>query len=181
VEALVGAIVGAVIALVTSVIVQRMENDRASDLQQKQWDHEQRVEVNRFQRDTLAELQVQLEELVKTAGSLDAQRREMYRNATPAQLAADAVPTSEQYQDTARRFREARSRLVILGVRVEDPGVRDQLEPMYRLANELANTPPARWDQLVRAGKLEKDPGIELVDLHLETNRAIGKLLHERQ
>ena len=93
VESLLGVIVGGAIALIASVIVQRMQNAQARELQGEQWEHdreqqreqwnyEQDVEHARYQRDTLAELQAHLEELVSTARAIDSERMAMYRNAT---------------------------------------------------------------------------------------------------
>jgi hypothetical protein len=190
-EALIGVIVGGVIALAASVIVQRMQTDQAREQQRMQWDHdrkqqreqwtyEQDVERARYQRDTLAELQLHLDEFVLTARAIDSERMEMYRNATPEQLEADEIETSEHYREMMRRFRDANRHVKVLGVRIEDVAIREQLESINRLAQQLVNRSPALWAELGKAGRLDQQPSWEIVDLAIEANKAIGTAIRTR-
>jgi hypothetical protein len=185
VETLLGVIVGGSIALAASIIVQRMQNTQAREQQREQWQHdreqqreqwtyEQDVEHARYQRDTLAELQAHLDEFVLTAREIDRERMEMYHNATPEQLEAGTIETSEHYREMMRRFRDANQHVKVLAVRIEEAAIRERLESINRLAQQLVGRSPALWAQLEKAGRLDKEPSWEIVDLAIEANKAIG-------
>jgi hypothetical protein len=191
VETLLGVIVGGLIALGASVMVQRMQSAEARELQREQrehdreqqraqWNYEQDVEHARYQRDTLAELQAHLDELVSTARSVDSELMDMYRNATPEQLESNKIETSEHYQAMMRRFRDANQQVRVLGVRIESETICEQLEDIHRLALKLVYTPPAFWEELARAGELGREPSWEIVDLAMDANKAIGTAIRSR-
>jgi hypothetical protein len=79
-----------------------------------------------------------------------------------------------------RRFREANRQVKVLGVRIEDAAIRDQLESINRLAQQLVGRSPAFWEQLAKAGKLDKEPSWEIVDLAIDANFAIGTAIRTR-
>lgn len=191
VETLLGVIVGGAIALAASVIVQRMQSAQARELQteqlghereqqREQWNYEQDIEHSRYQRDTLAALQAHLDEFVVTARAVDSEGMELYRKAIPEQREAGETETSEHYREMMRRFRDANRQVKVLGVRVEDAAIREQLDKINQLALKLVFTSPALWEQLARAGESGKNPSFEIVDLAIDANRAIGIAIRTR-
>jgi hypothetical protein len=191
VETLLGVIVGGMIALFTSIKVQRMQSDQAREQQRDQWDqdrkqqreqwsYEQEVEHARYQRDTLGELQAHRDEFVSTARSISSEGMQLYRNATPEQQAEGEIETSEYYREMMRRFRDANRHVKVLAVRIEDVAIRERLEEINRLAQQLVHRSPALWAAFERRGRLDKDPWYEIVDLATEANIAIGTAIRTR-
>ena len=105
---------------------------------------------------------------------------EMFRNATPEQLEAGTVETSEHYREMMRRFRDANQQVKVLAVRIEDEAIRERLDSINSLAQQLVYRSPALWAQLDKAGRLDKEPSWEIVDLAIEANKAIGTAIRTR-
>lgn len=151
--------------------------DYERDQQRLQWDYERSLELDRYQRTTLAELQVELDEVVETARALDVERSRMFHTATDDQLAANEIATSEQYRELAKRFRISRQRVKILGARLASNELRNTLNRMLSLAYTLAETPPGLLVLQARDGHLRPDPSHEMADLGVRTNIKIGEML----
>ena len=79
-----------------------------------------------------------------------------------------------------RRFREANRQVKVLAVRIEDAAIRDQLESINHLAQQLVLRSPALWEKLERAGKLDESPSWKIVDLATAANIAIGTAIRTR-
>jgi gas vesicle protein len=191
VESLLGVIVGGAIALAASVIVQRMQSTQAREQQRDQWDqdrtqqreqwsYEQAVEHARYQRDTLGELQAHIDEFVSTARSISSEGMTAYRNATQEQIEAGKIEMSDHYREMMRRFRDANRHVKVLAVRIEDVAIRERLEEINRLAQQLVHRSPALWAALDKADRSRKDPWYEIVDLATEANKAIGTAIRTR-
>jgi hypothetical protein len=200
-ETLLGVVAGGLISTITAFFVAKWQAEKAFKLQQDQqvWAnqhqldqyaeerklrreqiaYERAIEADRYQRETLGELQTVLDELVVAARAIASEKRELYEKASPAEIAGDSIQTSEYYQAIAARYRAANARVKVLGVRVSDPNVLRLLNEIYPRASQLFDWPPGYWAQHDRAGMGGLEPDIEIVDLAQEANMTIGKKLRE--
>jgi gas vesicle protein len=201
-ETLLGVVAGGLISTVTAFFVAKWQSEKAFTLQQDQqkWANqhqldqyaeerklqreqiafERAIEADRYQRETLGELQTVLDELVKTARAVAIEKREIVEKATPEEIKSDNIQTSEYYQQIAERFRAANARTKVLGARVSDPEVLDLLNRVYPMAFQFFDRSSLSWSQLDQAGKSDSPSDFELVDLADEANTVIGRKLRER-
>ena len=169
---------------------EQWEWERDRETEQRDWErakeraqieYERRIEADRYQRETLGELQTVLDELVNSARDVASEKLDMYDRATPEEREADEMPTTEYYREVAGRFGAANDRMKVLGVRVQDEEIRRRLDPIYSMARTIFFRTPGFWKQLARADREELMLDFKIVDLADEANKIIGRKLRDLQ
>jgi hypothetical protein len=103
-----------------------------------------------------------------------------YRYATPEQHEAGEIEMSEHYRELMRQFLHANQQVKVLAVRIEDVAIRERLEQINQLAQQLVYRSPALWAKLDKDDKPGEDPWYKIVNLATEANKAIGIAIRTR-
>jgi hypothetical protein len=189
-----GAVLGALIALATSVVVEILRYRFTTTQQERSWEKERKARQQErdadrqdrrkerqddrqdrhedFQRQTLIALQDELVALLRAASAAHDERNRLAREATEEQRAGAPIPKSGHLIESEGEYRVAFFRVMVLGVRLDGQPLKDDLNRLLNLGNELVFSSMALPPDPTR-----KNPAWEMVDLQEKVNKRIGLLL----
>jgi hypothetical protein len=148
------------------------------DQQQAQWTQQREIDASLFTRDNLAALQDQIHVLVGAAVVVDDEKRSMYKALSPEELqTGNEFDATERYSTHIKRWRESRTRVVVLRARVDDDPIQQTVDRIVRIADDLVVTTPREWEEMARAGSLAGEPVRTILKFQDEVNDAIGARL----